>query len=38
MIDFFELGIYFYQILTFYFLLMEHEESKEKEEYGFVKK
>jgi len=30
MLDFFELGLYFYQILTFYFTLAEHEESKEK--------
>jgi hypothetical protein len=36
--DFFELASYFYQALAFYFLLVEHEESKLKEEYGFVKK
>ena len=38
MVDFFELGSYYYQILTYYFMLMEHEDSKHNEEYGFVKK
>jgi len=31
MIDFFELGEFFYQALAFYFMLMENEESKNKE-------
>jgi hypothetical protein len=30
MFEFFDLGEYFYPILTYYFALVEHEESKEK--------
>ena len=28
----------FYPLLAYFFLLMEHEDSKNNEEYGFVKK
>ena len=30
MADFFDIGYYFYQILAFYFMLLEHEDSKDK--------
>jgi hypothetical protein len=36
--DFFELGELFYQMLAYYFMLIEHEENKQREDYGFVKK
>jgi hypothetical protein len=36
--DFFNLAEVFYQVLAFYFLLIEHEDQKNKEDYGFIKK
>ncbi len=38
MSDFFDLGQIFYQVLAYYFMLLQHEESKHSQEYGFVKK
>lgn len=37
-LDFFNLAELFYQILALYFLLIEHEDQKNKEDYGFIKK
>lgn len=37
-LDFFNLAELFYQILAYYFLLIEHEDQKNKEDYGFIKK
>ena len=37
-IKFFDLAELFYQILAYYFLLIEHEEAKHREDYGFIKK
>lgn len=36
--DFFNLAELFYQVLALYFLLVEHEDQKHKEELGFIKK
>lgn len=36
--EFFDLGEVFYEVLTYYFMLLDHEDSKNKEDYGFVKK
>lgn len=36
--DFFALTELFYQVMALYFLLVEHEEQKHKEELGFIKK
>ena len=33
MIEFFDLAELFYQILAYYFLLIEHEEAKHREEF-----
>lgn len=33
-----ELGLLFFEGYSYYYLLEEHEEMKDKEEYGFVKK
>lgn len=37
-LDFFNLAEVFYQIMTFYFMLVEHDIAKDKDEYGFIKK
>lgn len=36
--DFFNLAEVFYQIMTYYFMLAEHDVVKDKDEYGFIKK
>jgi hypothetical protein len=36
--DFFNLAELFYQVLALYFLLIEHEDQKHKEDLGFIKK
>lgn len=38
LLDFLELTQLFYQIIAYYLMILEHEVSKEKEEYGFIKK
>lgn len=35
---FMDIGELFYLAYSFYFLLEEHEDMKNKEEYGFIKK